>query len=166
VWFYVAAAALIVNLCYTFRPHVTVQASTVSGDDPMSTLFSISTVGPWTLYNVGMTCVLYDGPTKKVTLYDNATQQGENAPVLGNPTTAALKPGETATRDCLIGTKSFQIGGLHVEAVRLDVGINYHWFFGFIGTSQNHHFNTRKVGERFILVPDVEVRGVLSHPSS
>jgi hypothetical protein len=156
VWFYVALIALIINLSYTFRPQFNAQASTMSDGNPLSTLYTLFNTGPWTLYNVGMKCVISYDKNKKINLENNEMHLGENSPALGNPTIPALKPTATATRDCGIGGNFIHIEIPHMETVRIDLEISYDWFFGIISANENRHFDTRRVGDKFILVPDVE----------
>ena len=85
IWFYVAAVSLIFNIMYTFRPQIIVQAATVSDNDPLATLFTITNQSAWTFYDVDMTCVIWSGDKKLVTLSNNAGQSMAGAAIEGNP---------------------------------------------------------------------------------
>ena len=140
------------------------QASDIA-NNPLATLFTLSNTGPWTLQNVRMTCVLWNGSTKAGTFSNNTMKVGKDSAAMGNPNIQQLSPGDTATRDCGLGGTAIVIGGLNIEAVRIDLEITYGWFWGLRQGNASHHFSTRRIGGVVILVPDVETRAPFS-PSS
>ena len=151
VWFYVAALSLIINLTYTFRPQIGVQASSVI-DDPLASLFTLSNNGPWTLYNVSMSCALTNGQRPLIYSEGNMVFTSPSSAIAGNPDIDVMPPGQTATRDC-----GFPV---HMSGpIRIDVTISYKWLWGFISNGTTHHFDTRYIHGHLILVPDLEPGG-------
>jgi hypothetical protein len=159
-WFYVAVAFLVVNLTYTFRPQIATQVAATQNDDPLNTLYSVYNPGAWTLYNVGMTCVVWNGQQRLATLSNNTLVASRDAPAGGNPNIAILSPGEMATRDCGTGHNFITFGNLKPEAIRIDLEFSYDWFWGLHRSTTTRHFNTRRFQDHIILVPDVEGHGV------
>jgi len=156
IWFYVAAVSLIFNIMYTFRPQIIVQAATVSDNDPLATLFTITNQSAWTFYDVDMTCVIWDGDKKLVTLSNNSEIGVSGSAPSGNPIIEILEPYKPATRDCGTMGRLFHFSGMNPEAIRIDTIMSYKWLFGYKGKETSFHFSTRHAGPKFILVPDVE----------
>jgi hypothetical protein len=158
VWFYFAAFALILNLSYTFRPQINIQASASADNDPLGTLFTLSNISPWTLYNIDATCTLFQGSEKIYSLMNNEVHERPETPALGNPRIRELQAGQTATRDCGTGNNSIgiRIGNLDIKSLRINLDVSYDWFFGLMRNNNTRHFNTRLVKGSIVLIPDVE----------
>ena len=157
VWFYVAAFVLIINLSYTFRPQLQIQASTLADSDPLGTLFTFVNNGAWTLYDVQIHCTLYKGLRVALQASNITNQVSPNASVTGSGIITVLRSTDPATRDCGIG----QNGRVRVilppsPEIAIDLDVQYRWLFGLLTERQRSPFDTRKVGSRFILVPDVQ----------
>jgi hypothetical protein len=150
VWFYVAAVSLVFNVVYTFRPQLTVSVASAIGN-PQASLFSLSNIGSWTLYDVDMRCLVGSERMTNVLILDsrNGATRG------GNPLIAELAPGQTATRDCGASPPL-------PPASKIDLVISYTWLWGLKSASVTKHFDTRLVGRALILVPDVENPSPLS----
>ena len=147
VWFYVAAASLVLNITYTFRPQITIQsASTI--DNPSESLFIITNNGFWTLYDVAFYCAVNGNVSS-----GNIISRDESSAPEGNGLVSIFSPGQTATRDC---------GGMALgrrvppDSVRIDLLIVYKWAWGIFTSPLKRHFDTRRVQGHVILVPDVE----------
>lgn len=154
-WFYVAAVSLVVNLTYTFRPQIQVKSSTMS-QDPLETLFTISNTGPWPLRDVKMICVLSDG-NRNIKSENNTTKLSRNAPAQGNPNLEELPSGHSATRDCGF-SHGIHLRNIDMRSIRINIITSYRWPLWPAPINVEEHFNSRQIGERFILVPDVEPR--------
>jgi hypothetical protein len=148
VWFYVAAASLVLNITYTFRPQLTIQSASPL-DNPAASLFSITNNGFWTLYDVAFYCAINGNVSS-----GNIISRDDSSAAEGNGLVSILPPGQTATRDC--GATAGM--GRHIPpgSVRIDLLIVYKWAWGLRTSPTTRHFDTRRVGDHVILVPDVE----------
>jgi hypothetical protein len=157
VWFYIAAVSLVVNMVYAFRPQPTVQSGAALVDsNPLTTLFTVSNNGAFTLYNVRIQCEIFDGDIPRGTFSRMPVPPEGNAPVTGSIDVDELTPTDTATRDCGFKDDNATLKGLNPKTTRINIIISYDYFWGAKSFISSHHFNTRVIGTRVILVPDVE----------
>lgn len=154
IWFYLAAVSLVFNIIYTFRPQLVVQAATSLDTNPLAALFTLTDQSPWTFYNVSMECIIWNGVQKLGTVKNNTFQLPYGAPATGNQTIEVLEAYKPATRDC--GFAGIKFNRPSPALTKIDLNLSYDWLFGYKTKLSNWHFDTRKVGDKFILVPDVE----------
>ena len=124
----------------------------MADNNPLDTLFTFTNNGPLTLYDLEISCELWDG-TKRLTLSNIAVLRLGEGPATLNPTIDQLTSGQSATRDC--GAEG-AVTGLNPQRLRIDFSISYRWLDGLISGSMSRHFDTRTVGNKIIMVPDVE----------
>jgi hypothetical protein len=142
VWFYVAALCLVLNVTYTFRPQLSISSLAFDERNPASTLFVLTNIGAWTLYNVDTRCDI-DVGTMHVTSISNLTSEG------GNTIIDVLDRGEPATKDCAFGLRT------NVN-LRIAVSVSYNWFFGLLPGTVVRNFRTRPFAGHLLIIPDVK----------
>jgi len=148
-WFYVSIIAFLygaVTSLYGFRPQLDVVVSSQS-DNPTRSLFTITNTGTWSAYDVDISCKF----PNDILLENGVRSRHPGAPLEGNAHIDVLRRGQSATRDC-----STVNPHVRPDDVRIDLIIDYYWFFGILPSNLTRHFDTRRDGNRFILVPDVE----------
>lgn len=145
VWFYVPVLFFVYNL----QPQLGVTVFSQS-DNPSAALFGVTNTGTLSAYGVEISCKF----NNRVMAKDDSIIRHRGPPVEGNPPTDILPHGQTATRDC--ATVKVHQGDIGLQDLRIDLIINYHWLWGILPSSLTFHFDTRREGNRFILVPDVE----------
>jgi hypothetical protein len=161
-WFYVAAASLVVNIIYTFRPQIIVQAtSPITEQKPISTLFALTNNGAMTLYDVQIRCDVWDGDTFRGSFSRIPVTSTPSAPISGSIDIVELAPTDVATRDCGFASNGTVLENMHYESMRIDIIITYDWLWGYRPGSASHHFDTRVIEGKIVLVPDVENKSAL-----
>lgn len=157
VWFYIAAVSLVVNMTYTFRPQLIINpTSPISDSRPLSTLFTITNAGAWTLYNVKIQCDVWDGQNFRGSFSRIPIEDEPGTPIIGSIDVDELVPTITATRDCGLASSYVTLDNIDYKKLRIDINISYYWLWGYRSSSITHHFNTRVTDSKIILVPDVE----------
>jgi len=159
LWFYVAAVSLVVNMVLAFRPQPIIQSGAALVDsNPLTSLFSLTNNGILTIYNIKIQCDVWDGDQFRGSFSRIPIQTAPKAPLNGSWDIDELSPTATATRDCGIESGNVILKDLDPKTTRLDIVIYYEYFWGYMQSRASHHFNTRLVNNRAILVPDIETR--------
>jgi hypothetical protein len=146
VWFYIAAAIVVLNLTYNFRPQLAIQSSSFA-DHPQASLFTITNNGPWTLYEVNFFCEINGMVTT-----GNIISRTPDSAAAGDAPVAVLPPGQPATRDCA----TVAMSKVPPDNVRINLFVTYEWMWGLKSGQETRHYDTRRVQGHVILVPDVE----------
>jgi hypothetical protein len=158
-WTVLLGVIALVQFAFDYRPRVEVSAATLLDErDPRSTLFLVTNKSRFHIDNLRFGCELFSGKRKIISIADNIERNGDSAPI-GQPPIERLEPGDSATRDCLIGhSRLLGIRPIDPTALRINFSVKYDWPWIGFSDSVSQHFSTRRslTGNKIVLVPDTE----------
>jgi hypothetical protein len=147
----------IAQAAYNFRPRIDIQPATALDErDPTATLFRITNLGPWVLYDVRPECSVSNGRSN-VTARNNIFDSPQAEMRFGS--IKEMEPNKPITRECLIGGKGHPVLLETSDPSKIIISFSATFSWPLISFTQKviRQFTVRRSpdGAKFLLVPDI-----------